>query len=438
MHILVRKHLTFTFRLCALLAVLISSARSQTNTENFAQFRFNFNNPGARATGLGGAFISIADDATAAEANPAGLTTLLRPEVSLEGKGIQFTTRVQNFSSTGTDPNFQSVSREFKNSIFSPSFATVVFPFRKFTFSAFRYELVNFESAFFTEGASLLTSQGATHFFPVKSSTKLKVVNWGGSAAYKISNEFSLGVSGGVSAISMNSSLTRYLLAVFNDGVIANSATIDDTGTDFFINVGLIYKPTDKFSVGVVYKQRPSFDLHHSFRIVLNPRDSIENKSIHFRVPSSIGIGLSYRPTDVLTLAFDVVRIQYSSLTKDMVLTISQDAASAADFTVDNGFEVHGGAEYVTFIGTMGLVFRAGAYLEPDNRIRWVGNVNDSSDPDRIFSRELLAALFKKGDSYVHGTFGVGVVISDNFQFDVAGNISSVTKEAVGSLVVRF
>jgi len=41
--------------------------RAQTNTENFSQFEFNFNNPGARATGIGGAFISIADDATAAE-----------------------------------------------------------------------------------------------------------------------------------------------------------------------------------------------------------------------------------------------------------------------------------------------------------------------------------------------------------------------------------
>jgi hypothetical protein len=51
-----------------------------TNTETFSGFQFNFNNPGARALGMGGAFVAVADDATAVVANPAGLTILQRPE----------------------------------------------------------------------------------------------------------------------------------------------------------------------------------------------------------------------------------------------------------------------------------------------------------------------------------------------------------------------
>ena len=43
-----------------------------------------FTNPGARSIGLGGAFAAIADDATAAFANPAGLVQILRPEISIE------------------------------------------------------------------------------------------------------------------------------------------------------------------------------------------------------------------------------------------------------------------------------------------------------------------------------------------------------------------
>ena len=43
-------------------------------------------NPGARSLGLGGAFVAVADDATAAWANPAGLMQLARPEISLEGR----------------------------------------------------------------------------------------------------------------------------------------------------------------------------------------------------------------------------------------------------------------------------------------------------------------------------------------------------------------
>ena len=38
---------------------------------------------GARATGMGGAFIAVADDATAASWNPAGLVQLEKPEFSL-------------------------------------------------------------------------------------------------------------------------------------------------------------------------------------------------------------------------------------------------------------------------------------------------------------------------------------------------------------------
>src|SRR5262245_37475869 len=38
---------------------------------------------GARAWGMGGAFVAVADDATAATWNPAGLAILQRPEITL-------------------------------------------------------------------------------------------------------------------------------------------------------------------------------------------------------------------------------------------------------------------------------------------------------------------------------------------------------------------
>lgn len=47
-------------------------------------FEFSFSNPGARSMGFGGAFAALADDATAAFANPAGLVQLAAPEVTLE------------------------------------------------------------------------------------------------------------------------------------------------------------------------------------------------------------------------------------------------------------------------------------------------------------------------------------------------------------------
>ena len=53
---------------------------------------------GARALGMGGAFASIADDATAAFTNPAGLTTLSKAEISFEGRQWDYT---NTFTDTG-------------------------------------------------------------------------------------------------------------------------------------------------------------------------------------------------------------------------------------------------------------------------------------------------------------------------------------------------
>ncbi len=52
-----------------------------------AQSIVNISNPGARAAAMGGAFIGVADDATTAVTNPAGLSNLSLPEVYGEVKG---------------------------------------------------------------------------------------------------------------------------------------------------------------------------------------------------------------------------------------------------------------------------------------------------------------------------------------------------------------
>ena len=54
--------------------------------------QFSFSNPGARSLGLGGAFVALADDATAAWANPAGLVQIAKPEVSVEVRYWSYST----------------------------------------------------------------------------------------------------------------------------------------------------------------------------------------------------------------------------------------------------------------------------------------------------------------------------------------------------------
>src|SRR5437660_1320745 len=82
---------------CLLMFAISQAVHAQSSAEvNAAGLQFNLSDPGARSLGLGGAFTGLADDATASYANPAGLTNLSIPEISIEG-------RYWNFSNFYTD-----------------------------------------------------------------------------------------------------------------------------------------------------------------------------------------------------------------------------------------------------------------------------------------------------------------------------------------------
>ena len=87
---------------CHVLAV--SPAFALTDEEVFRNFRFNLINPGARSLAMGGAFISLADDATAAQANPAGLGFLTRWEFFAEVRSINNAAQASIHSIPGMFP----------------------------------------------------------------------------------------------------------------------------------------------------------------------------------------------------------------------------------------------------------------------------------------------------------------------------------------------
>jgi hypothetical protein len=345
---------------------------------------------------------------------------------------------VSNFSHQGNPSSYTVLSREFENSLVSPSFASFVMPFRRFTASLFRHELVNFETSYFTKGSFVPPLRDGSYFFPVRSGLKMRVVNWGAGMGVRLTRGVSAGVSAGLSRMTVNSVLSRYFLEVFDEANLANESTINDDGNSFFVNAGLIVQAMNNLTIGAIFKYRPSFTLKHEFRITDFPRDTVRTSEVHFNVPKAAGLGLSYRPVDELTVSFDALYTFYSDLTKDFSITFAEGTTGGSDYKVDNAIELHAGVEYVWLTRLAGFVFRAGFFNEPDNRIRFTGLPADSPDPNRTFSRQTLAALFRAGDTDFHYTFGVGVVVSDIFQVDVAGNLSNGTDEVVSSVVVRF
>src|SRR6188508_21365 len=87
---------------CASIALPLLA--QNTDIESLSGLQFNFGNPGARSLGMGGAFIGLADDASATEANPAGLTILRKTEFSVELRNYE---EQQIFTTSGTFPDIE-------------------------------------------------------------------------------------------------------------------------------------------------------------------------------------------------------------------------------------------------------------------------------------------------------------------------------------------
>ena len=112
------------------MAIIVSgvgTASSQTPEQFLEQDRIDLTGrtsltlgSGARAFGMGGAFLARADDATAASWNPAGLSYLRVPEVSLAGTSTLYKTE------TGTEPDLNTDRFEGR----SVDFAALTWPLR--------------------------------------------------------------------------------------------------------------------------------------------------------------------------------------------------------------------------------------------------------------------------------------------------------------------
>src|SRR5206468_9604725 len=124
------------FILIALVA--LPAAAQNTDIESLSGLQFNFGNPGARSLGMGGAFLGLADDASAAEANPAGLTILRKPEISIEGRNFE---EQQLFTTSGVYPKVVRSAFTHYSQRADLTFASIVVPVKnRFTFGAYYHE----------------------------------------------------------------------------------------------------------------------------------------------------------------------------------------------------------------------------------------------------------------------------------------------------------
>jgi long-subunit fatty acid transport protein len=409
--------------------LLATPILAQSSAEVNAGIQFNFLNPGASHLGMGGAFIGGADDATAAYANPAGLINILRPEISFEGRLWTYGPRNPESgrgsgapSGIGVDTIDHIREATTRRDVPAVSFASAVYPGERWAMAVYYHQLANYVTESKQRGIFFATPGGDTRFYPTRSTLDLQIVSAGAAAAFRVLDNFYVGLDVAHTDFELHSTTKRYDFDDFNG---ADFKTLRDTqlqeGRDSAIRYGggIIWDAAPSLRFGAVYRRGPSYDV--TATTISEPTRSTPRFSAacpaKFHVPDFYGVGVSVRPTAFLNINADVDRIAYSTMSRDFVefseiFTACEWQPRAKAYRVPDGREYHLGIRYLAarrndFLQRHPLTLRAGAWLEPPHALELTGN-----GPQRF--------LFSQNRAAMHGSLGFSLILNRRSQVAVA------------------
>ena len=353
---------------------------------------------GARALGMGGAFIGVADDATAASWNPAGLIQLETPEVSIVGA---YNRRTEDT----TYEAFPEASGPQTVSTYELNYLSGAYPF-----TALNRNMIvslNVQHLYdFNKEASYSYSFVDTVGPPLSLQDN---VQWDQEGAFRpISPAYAVQI---VPSLSFGLTLNFWDNGLYDNyweskyrshgsgtfvGFPFNVQTrideryeMDGLRIDSFdpsnweninFNLGLMWNITNKLTLGAVFKSPFEARLSHDFdfesTVVFptNPGSNSQNvirrrETVRVDFPMSYGIGLAARLSDALTLDLDVLRTDWS----DYVLIDAQGnkinpitGKLQRDSDIADTTQVRLGGEYLIIGKTVVIPLRAGIFYDPE------------------------------------------------------------------------
>ena len=321
---------------------------------NFA-FAFDFAsspNPvgsGARALGMGGAFIAVADDATAASWNPGGLVQLKTPEISVVGNWFHRTEDV-DFTNHPEASGSESVSKEDLN------YLSIVYPFnlfnRNMVVSLNYQKLYDFAREWDFQCTRTTDTIEDNLSFPglppiiIHATTKEKIhyEQSGGLSALgiaysiqivpQLSFGFTLNIWDNDLTPNKWEEISHYTgsSTVEYDGISmpALSEEIKDKNKNEYsfnglnINIGILWQITDKITTGFVLKTPFTADIkREDYSIDQNQLDKCTHDE-KLDMPMSCGLGLAYKISDGFRVSADVYRTEW----QDYIYTSNSRSSS--------------------------------------------------------------------------------------------------------------
>ncbi|MDM8521761.1 outer membrane protein transport protein [Desulfococcaceae bacterium HSG8] len=330
---------------------------------------------GARALGMGGAFIAVADDATAASWNPGGLIQLELPEISYAGN---FFHRIED-NTFGISPGAggdQTVS-EIRLNYFSAACPFELWG-RNMIVSLNYQHLYDFNREW--DFRIAVNSQGLSKNQTIHYRQEGGLSALGIAWCIQVMPRFSFGVTLNLWDNGLTENEWEQKLSLEGTGAYAggNLSSFEARSTDrysfsgFNMNFGFLWGITEKFSIGAVLKTPFEADIDHdqaSYDIQPGS-DSPESRSLHenaaMDMPMSYGIGMAYRFSREFTASADICRTEWD----DFVLRNSEGdktspVTGGSPGDIDPTHQVRIGAEYLFITSKYVIPLRGGIFYDP-------------------------------------------------------------------------
>ena len=432
------------------LAALAGGGHAQvTNMDVNSDFPYTFLPPGARAAAMGGAFTALADDATAAFSNPAGLLNLTRPEVSIEIRHQRVETPLAD------GPGSYSLNPEgfldrlppytnFESDSTGLSFLSFTYPRPAWSLGVFRGELIRFSIDAETD---LVT--GPRQFddiAPRAVHADLSIAVWGVAGAWRATP--TLWVGGALTLQKLDFSAHQLHRRTFGNLGGQHVEAHDDAPA---ASLGLLWRPVERWRFGASYRGGAELDADYSQTCGTTPtgarpvlcrslriRDGEPIPSLSgsttFKVPDVLSAGAAWSITDRVTAAVQWDRIEYSQLADGLrnSLTVRSDIER---YEIEDADDLHFGLEWLTrTAGGRVVAWRGGTWLEQEHSLSYTGGIVPDTGRE-----QLAAALFATPvDDEWHLTGGVGFTLGSRFQIDAAADLSEYRQTYQLSSVTRF
>ena len=360
---------------------------------------------GARALGIGGAFIAVADDATAASWNPAGLCQLNLAELSFVTSYFDTTEKIK----FGKNPEGNSIhnTNDFELNYFS-----LVFPLKIFRqpieFSLSHQNLYRFNRNWTFQ---LNDQEGSYQFnsaYQYKQTGNLSAL--GLSLCFRLlktdKNTISLGFTLNIwdDNIAKNHwkqnyyKILNYKQTGQEAGVSYSSRKETFSFNGLNMNFGLLWQK-DRFTLGCVIKTPFTAKINRENTLFIESSPVLyENLSEKMRMPGSFGIGCSYLFKNLLRLSADLYvrdwrKFSYKNADGTTVNPISGKLLNISTLSSTIHFRI--GTEYIIDNYPYYIPIRAGLFYDPSPAV-------------------------KSHDDYYGLSFGFGLFKHNKFKMDFA------------------